>query len=76
VFGLFDGLSDEFDNLVIGLVCLLGIISLTVLDTGLLGEVHATGVENVHEVVHVKFSLGMPIIDAADPLDFLLTLYF
>ena len=76
VFGLLDGLLDKSDNLVELLVCLLDIISLTVLDSGLFGEVHAQGVEDVHEVVHVKFSLAMPIIDVADPPDFILTLYF
>merc|ERR1712109_292850 len=38
---------------------LLNIVSLTIFDTGLLGEVHAHGIEDIHEVVHVKDTLAM-----------------
>merc|ERR1712083_708146 len=50
---------------------LLNIISLAIFDTNLFGEVHAHGVEDIHEVVHVKDTLAMPIIDVADPLNFI-----
>merc|ERR1711971_571405 len=41
VFRLLDGLLDKGNNLIKLLVCLLDIVSLTELDGGLLGQVHA-----------------------------------
>ena len=45
---------------------LASIISLTMLDASLLGDVHTNGIENIHEVVHVKFAFAIPIVDVAD----------
>jgi len=70
VFWLLDGLLDKFDDLIEFAVFLLNIVHLTVLDSDLLGEVKAKGVEDIHEVVHVKLALAMPIVDIADPQDF------
>merc|ERR1712158_119573 len=71
VFWLLDCLLDKGDNLVKFAVFLLNIVSLSVFDGGFLGEVHAKSVEDVHEVVHVKFALAMPIVDIADPSNFI-----
>merc|ERR1711992_392030 len=54
VFWLLDCLLDKGYNLVELAEFLLNIVSLTVLDGGLLGEVHAKSIEDVHEVVHVN----------------------
>merc|ERR1711997_788239 len=45
---------------------LASIISLTMLDASLLGDIHTNGIENIHEVVHVKFAFAIPIVDVAD----------
>ena len=71
VFRLLDGLLDKGDNFVEFAELLLDIVGLTVLDSGLLGEVHAEGIEDVHEVVHVKLALAVPIVDVADSADFI-----
>ena len=71
VFGLSDNFLGKFDNLIEFAEFLLNIVSLAVFDANLLGEVHAHGVEDIHEVVHVKDTLAMPIIDVADPLNFI-----
>ena len=71
VFWLLDGLLDKGYNLIEFAEFLLNIVSLAVFDANLLGEVHAHGVEDIHEVVHVKNTLAMPIIDVADPLNFI-----
>merc|ERR1712158_305834 len=52
-------------------VFLFNIVSLSIFDGGFLGEVHAKSIEDVHEVVHVKFALAMPIVDIADPSNFI-----
>merc|ERR1712110_1395161 len=70
VVWLLDGLLDKGYNLVKLAVFLLNIVGLSVFDSGLLGEVHAKGIEDVHEIVHVKFALAMPIVDIADPFNF------
>ena len=75
VVGLFDALVDEFDDLVKLAEFLFGIVLLTVLDTDRLHEVHAHGVHNVPEVVHVQFTFSMPVIDGTDPFDFITILY-
>ena len=66
VLGLLDGLIHEFDDLVEGAELLASVVGLTELDGDLLGNVHAEGVEDVHEVVHVKFTSAIPIVDFAD----------
>merc|ERR1719228_3255246 len=71
VLWLLDCLLDKGYNLVELAEFLLNIVSLTVFDGGLLGEVHAKSIEDVHEVVHVKFALAMPIVDIADPSNFI-----
>merc|ERR1712112_175409 len=71
VFWLLDCLLDEGYNLVKFAVFLLNIVSLSIFDSGFLGEVHAKSIEDVHEVVHVKFALAMPIVDIADPSNFI-----
>merc|ERR1712045_817228 len=70
VFWLLDCLLDKGYNLIKLAEFLLNIVSLSVFDSGFLGKVHAKSVEDVHEVVHVKLALAMPIIDIADPFDF------
>merc|ERR1712020_828676 len=70
VFWLLDSLLDKRDNLIKLAEFLLNIISLSVFHGGFLGEVHTKSIEDVHEVVHVKLALAMPIIDIADPFDF------
>merc|ERR1739845_117534 len=67
VFWLLNSLLDKGYNLIELAEFLLNVISLTILDGSLLGEVHAKGIEDVHEVVHVEFALAMPIVDIADP---------
>merc|ERR550534_1593180 len=67
VFWLLDSLLDKGYNLIKLAEFLLNIVSLSVFDGGLLGEVHAKSVKDVHEVVHVKLALAMPIVDIADP---------
>merc|ERR1711923_368119 len=67
----FSFLSYNLHNLIEFAEFLLNIVSLAVFDANLLGEVHAHGVEDIHEVVHVKDTLAMPIIDVADPLNFI-----
>merc|ERR1712020_806479 len=71
VFWLSNNLLGKFNNLIEWKEFLLNIISLAVFDTNLLGEVHTHGVKDIHEVVHVKDTLAMPIIDVADPLNFI-----
>merc|ERR1712242_623256 len=71
VFRLLDSLLDKGYNLIKLAEFLLNIISLSVFDSGLLGQIHAKGIEDVHEVVHVKFALAMPIVDIADPSNFI-----
>merc|ERR1711899_310177 len=71
VFWLFDSLLDKGDNLIKLAEFLLNIVSLSVFDSSFLGKVHAKSVEDVHEVVHVKFALAMPIVDIADPSNFI-----
>lgn len=75
VIGLFDGLVDEFDNLIKLAEFLFGIVLLTVLDADRLHEVHAHGVHDVAEVVHVQFTFSMPVVDSTDPFDFISILY-
>ena len=75
VFWLLNNLLGKGDNLIEGKEFLLNIIGLTVFDANLLGEVHSHGVEDIHEVVHVKDTLAMPIIDVADPLNFFNVLF-
>merc|ERR1711992_261729 len=70
VFWFLDSLLDKGDNLIKLAEFLLNIVSLFVFDSGFLGEVHAKSIEDVHEVVHVKLALAMPIVDIADPFDF------
>ena len=70
VFGLLDGCLDKFDNFVEFHEFLFNIVSLTELDASLLGQVHAHGVEDVHEVEHVNLTFAIPIVDVADPQDF------
>merc|ERR1719228_51217 len=70
VFWLLDSLLDKGYNLIKLAEFLLNIISLSVFDSGLLGQVHAHSIEDIHEVVHVKFALAMPIVDIADPFNF------
>merc|ERR1711928_133235 len=70
VFWLLNNLLGKSDNLIEGKEFLFNIISLAIFDTSLLGEVHAHGVEDIHEVVHVKDTLAVPIVDVADPLNF------
>merc|ERR1712027_144362 len=71
VFWLLDCLLDKGDNLIKLAKFLFNIVSLSVFDSGFLGEVHAKSIEDVHEVVHVKFALAMPIVDIADPSNFI-----
>merc|ERR1712156_255305 len=71
VFRLSNNFLGKFNNLIEFAELLLNIVSLAVLDANLLGEVHAHGVEDIHEVVHVKDTLAMPIIDVADSLNFI-----
>merc|ERR1712154_479659 len=71
VFWLLDSLLDKGDNLIKLAEFLLNIVSLSVFDSGFLGKVHAKSIEDVHEVVHVKFALAMPIVDIADPSNFI-----
>merc|ERR1712018_91923 len=71
IFWLLDCLLDKGYNLIKLAESLLNIVSLTIFDSGLLGEVHAKGIEDIHEVVHVKFALDMPIVDIADPSNFI-----
>ena len=71
MFRLLNNLLGKSDNLIEGKEFLFNIISLAVFDASLLGKVHAHGVEDIHEVVHVKDTLAMPIIDVADPLNFI-----
>ena len=66
VLGLLDGLIHEFDDFVEGAELLASVVGLTELDGDLLGNVHAEGVEDVHEVVHVEFASAIPIVDFAD----------
>ena len=75
VVGLFDALIDEFDDLVKLAEFLFGIILLTVLYADRLHEVHAQGVHDVPEVVHVQFTFSMPVVDSTDPFDFISILY-
>ena len=76
VFWLSDNFLGKGDNLVEWEEFLLNIVSLAIFDANLLGEVHTHGIEDIHEVVHVKDTLAMPIIDVADPLDFISVLVF
>jgi len=71
VFWLLDSLLDKGYNLIKLAEFLLNIVSLSKFDSGLLGQVHAKSIEDVHEVVHVKFALAMPIVDIADPSNFI-----
>ena len=70
VFWLLDCLLDKGYNLIKLAEFFLNIISLSIFDSGFLGKVHAKSIEDVHEVVHVKLALAMPIVDIADPFDF------
>merc|ERR1712158_197574 len=69
VLWLLDGLLDEADNLIKLAELLAGVVGLAVLDADLLDDVHAKGVEDIHEVVHVKDAFAIPIVDLADLLD-------
>ena len=76
VFWLSNNFLGKFNDFVEWEEFLLNIIGLAPFDANLLGEVHAHGVEDIHEVVHVKDTLAMPIIDVADPLNFISVLAF
>ena len=76
MFRLLNNLLGKSDNLIEGKEFLFNIISLAVFDASLLGEVHAHSVEDIHEVVHVKDTLAVPIVDVADPLNFFNVLFF
>jgi len=67
--GLLDGLLHELDDLIVLAELLASVIGLAVLDGDLLDDVHAQGVEDIHEVVHVNLAFCVPIIDGADFLD-------
>ena len=69
--GLLDGLLHELDDLIVLAELLAEVVGLAELDGGLLDDVHAQSIEDVHEVVHVDLAFGIPIVDGADLLDFI-----
>ena len=70
VFWLLGSLVHESDNFVKSAELFTGVISLTVLDTNFLDNVHAHSIEDVHEIVHVNFASAIPIIDVANSQNF------
>ena len=66
VLRLLQSLLSKGDDLVKLAELLASIVSLTVLDADLLDDVDAKSIKDVHEVVHVKFTLHVPIVDLAD----------
>jgi hypothetical protein len=70
IIGLLDGLLHEGNDLIKFAEFFASIVSLTILDANLLDDIHAKGIEDVHEVVHVQHAFAIPIVDVADPLDF------
>merc|ERR1712029_442474 len=66
---LLQSLLDKADDLVKLAELLASIVSLAELDADLLDDVDAKGKEDVHEVVHVNFTLHVPIVDLADLSD-------
>ena len=70
VFGLLGSLVHESNNFVKSAELFAGIISLAVLDANFLDDVQAQCIKDVHEIVHVKRTFAMPIIDLTDPYNF------
>ena len=66
VLRLLQSLLSQGDDLIELAELLASVVSLAVLDADLLDDVEAKGVEDVHEIVHVEFTLHVPIIDLAD----------
>ena len=66
VFWLLDGLVHKADDLIELAEFLVDIIGLTELDSNFLGDVHAKSIEDIHEVVHIKYTFAIPVIDFTD----------
>ena len=75
VIGLLDGFLHQSDNFIKLAIFFLVIVSLTVLDTNFLDDIQAQCVKDVHEIVHVKRTFAMPVIDLTDPYNFFSILY-
>jgi hypothetical protein len=71
VVGLLACIADEFDDLVELAELLLVVVLLAMCHAHLLGNVHAHGVHDVTEVVHVKLALAVPVINVANSLNLL-----
>ena len=71
VIGLLDGFLHQSDNFVKLAIFFLVIIGLTVLDANFLDDIQAQCVKDVHEIVHVKRTFAMPVIDLTDPYNFI-----
>merc|ERR1739844_880769 len=66
VFWLLDSLVHKADDLIELAEFLVDIIGLTELDSNFLGDVHAKSIEDIHEVVHIKYTFAIPVIDFTD----------
>ena len=69
VVRLLDSSVHEADDLIEGAELLASVVGLAVLHAHLLDDVHAKGIKDVTEVVHVQLASAIPIVDGADLLD-------